>query len=167
MNLNMLWARTKRYINRIALGQGAVQGPPEDIPEAPEDGTLYGRKDGAWAKIENANEQGTFAANEMADFLFLQIHQLHRGVRAAIGESGTVTLTNTQTWPFNNSLYTVALQTPRDTMNYTVTVEIVSATGGAAGAITVANKLLNGFQLSFDGSAASVTVRYNVTGGNI
>ena len=86
---------------------------------------------------------------------------------AAAPSGGTVTLTNTQTYPFNNSGKTVALATPRDTLDYFVNIEVVSETGGSAGIVTVYNKLANGFSVKFDGSAKSVTIRYNVTGGGI
>jgi hypothetical protein len=134
----------------------------------------------------NNNEHGTFAANEMADFLVIQTLQLQRELMSqtlqlrnelmsqtlqlrheTLSDIGTITLTNTQVFPFNNSGSTVALQTLRDTTDYIVTVEVQSVAGGAAGDITISNKLRNGFQLSFDGSASQVVVRYNVTGGNV
>ena len=105
--------------------------------------------------------------NEMLDYLTVNILQIGRGISNAIGESGTVTITNARAWPFNNSGSTVALRTPRDTTDYTVTVEVQSVTGGAAGEVSVSNKLLNGFKLSFSGSATEVVARYNVTGGNV
>ena len=193
-NIKQWFDHVVQYPNRFrytANGDGTTT-------ETPEPGEIIQQGTPQSALNFNNNEYGTFAANEMADFLFLlslqfqrehdtakdtaqraalasemvgflilQTLQLQRGLRAAIGESGTVTLTNTQTFPFNSSGATVALQTPRDTMDYTVTIEVQSATGGAAGNVTIANKLRNGFQLSFDGSASQVTVRYNVTGGNI
>jgi len=162
-NIKQWFDHVVQYPNRFrytANGDGTTT-------ETPEPGEIIQQGTPQSALNFNNNEYGTFAANEMADFLFLLSLQFQRGLRAAIGESGTVTLTNTQTFPFNSSGATVALQTPRDTMDYTVTVEVQSAAGGAAGNVTIANKLRNGFQLSFDGSASQVTVRYNVTGGNI
>ena len=106
-------------------------------------------------------------AGEMLDYLAVNILQLRRGISNAVGESGTITITNARAWPFNDSGSTVALRTPRDTADYTVTVEVQSVTGGAVGEVSVSNKLLNGFKLSFDGSATEVVVRYNVTGGNV
>jgi hypothetical protein len=101
----------------------------------------------------------------MGAHLLLQILQLQLDVRNATGSNGTVTLTNTQRWPRNNSGATIALPFQRDTTNYTVTVEVVSATGGGAGNVWITNKLRNGFQLRYDGSATSVVIRWNVTGG--
>lgn len=48
-----------------------------------------------------------------------------------------------------------------------MTVEVLEEENGSAGAVTVYNKLANGFSIRFDGSAKAVTVRYNVTGGGI
>jgi len=80
-------------------------------------------------------------------------------------EYGTKTLTNTDSYPFNNSAATVALAKTRDTINYTVEAIITAYSGGLPGAIHVTDKAINGFKLSFDGSAKSVTVRYIVKGG--
>lgn len=110
---------------------------------------------------------GIFAANEMGSFLAIQLLQNQRGLETVRGESGTVRMTNTQTYPFNGSGSTVALKTPRDTTDYFVMAEVLEETGGSAGNVTVYNKLANGFKIQFDGSAKEVTVRYNVTGGGI
>jgi len=80
-------------------------------------------------------------------------------------EYGTKTLTNTDSYPFNNSASTVALAVTRDTINYTVEAIITAYSGGLPGNIHVTDKAINGFKLSFDGSATSVTVRYIVKGG--
>lgn len=80
-------------------------------------------------------------------------------------EYGTKTLTNTDSYPFNNSASTVALAVTRDTINYTVEAIITAYSGGLPGNIHVTDKAINGFKLSFDGSAKSVTVRYIVKGG--
>ena len=79
-------------------------------------------------------------------------------------EHGTVTLTNTQRFPFNNSRKTVALASKRDSEDYTVLTEIVSFTG-CAGEIEVSDRLTNGFKLAFTGGAKTVTVAYTVFGG--
>jgi hypothetical protein len=81
-------------------------------------------------------------------------------------EVGTVTLTNTAKFPFSNSKQTVALVTPRKTLNYEV--EVLSAVASDAkpiGDITVSDRQLNGFSLAYTGSAASVTINYRITGG--
>jgi len=81
-----------------------------------------------------------------------------------LGEVGTVTLNNSETFPFNNSLVSVSLVKPRKTLNYLVIVEVPTATGNV-GEIVVTDKLINGFKIGFTGSAKSVTVKYKVIGG--
>lgn len=78
--------------------------------------------------------------------------------------AGTVTLTNTQKFPFNNSQVTVPIATERANQNYIVDWEI-TASDGPTGDIIVSAKLVNGFKIEFTGSATSVTVKYQVLGG--
>lgn len=79
-------------------------------------------------------------------------------------ETGTVTLTNSQEFPFNNSRRTVALQTAQANAYYQVDVT-VSSTNGNTGEIVVSDRMTNGFAIEFTGSATSVTVDYFVIGG--
>lgn len=84
--------------------------------------------------------------------------------KATVQETGTVTLTNSQGFPFNNSKVSVPLTNQRDNLNYIVV--IVSATGGGnVGEIEVSERLINGFKIEHTGSAKSVTVVYAVIGG--
>ena len=84
--------------------------------------------------------------------------------KATVQETGTVTLTNSQKFPFNNSQVSVALANRRDNLNYVVV--IVSATGnGNVGEIEVSDRLVNGFKIAHTGSATSVAVTYAVIGG--
>lgn len=79
-------------------------------------------------------------------------------------EAGTVTLTNNQVFPFNNSQVTVPLVTTRNNQNYIVDYEVTAAVGNV-GDIIVSAKLVNGFKIEYTGSATSVTVKYQVLGG--
>ena len=79
-------------------------------------------------------------------------------------EIGTVTLTNTLAFPFNNSKESVSLAKTRKTTNYVVMAE-VTAFQGNVGDIVVSDKAVNGFAIAFTGSASSVTVSYSVIGG--
>ncbi len=84
--------------------------------------------------------------------------------KATVQEVGSVTLTNTRSFPFNNSKTTVALANARDNLNYIVV--IVSVTGsGNIGEIEVTDRLTNGFKVEHTGSSSSVTVTYAVIGG--
>mgnify|MGYP007070074542 CR=1 FL=1 len=79
-------------------------------------------------------------------------------------EAGTVTLTNSDTFPFNNSQRTVALVKERANQNYIVDYEVTAAVGNV-GDIIVSAKLVNGFKIEHTGSATSVTIKYQVLGG--
>jgi hypothetical protein len=79
-------------------------------------------------------------------------------------EVGTITLTNTAKYPFNNSQQSVPLAGKYDSDAYIVFAEITAFTGNA-GEIEVVDKLENGFKIAFTGSASSVTLKYTVVGG--
>ena len=75
------------------------------------------------------------------------------------------TLTNSQTYPFNNSQQTLQISPSRDSSDYRVDVEVLSSSGGGVGDIEITDKLVNAFKIAFTGSAASVSVRCHVLGG--
>lgn len=116
------------------------------------------------ANFNNA-EGGIVAANRLALVLAQQVRQHEREIANLIGEINTITLTNSLAYPFNNSQQTVALVTPRDTMDYRIIVEVDAYSGGRPGNINISGKALNGFKIAFDGSATSVTIKYFVAGG--
>ncbi|MBQ7436103.1 MAG: hypothetical protein IJV30_02110 [Oscillospiraceae bacterium] len=78
--------------------------------------------------------------------------------------AGTVTLTNSENFPFNNSQVTVPISVERNNQNYIVDYEVTAAVGNV-GDIIVSAKLVNGFKIEFTGSASSVTIKYQVLGG--
>lgn len=80
-----------------------------------------------------------------------------------IVEVGSVTLTNSMAFPFNNSQQTVALRTTQNN-SYIVRTEVASAIGNV-GEIEVADTLSNGFKLFYTGSTKSATINYYVIGG--
>lgn len=79
-------------------------------------------------------------------------------------ETGTVTLTNSLEFPFNNSRKTVALVTAQANSDYLVDVEVDEANGNV-GEVIVSSRMTNGFVIEHTGSATSVTVNYFVIGG--
>ena len=79
-------------------------------------------------------------------------------------QHGSVTLTNTASYPFNSSKSTVSLGAALPDTTYIVIPEVVSSVGNA-GDLEVSDKLTNGFKLSYNGSASSVVVNYIVIGG--
>ena len=84
--------------------------------------------------------------------------------RTAI-QSGTVTLTNSLTYPFNDSIQTVSIDETRDSTDYVIDWVVTASSGGNVGDILISDKLLNGFKIEFTGSASSVTLKYLVVGG--
>ena len=85
---------------------------------------------------------------------------------ATVQETGTVTLTNSQTFPFNNSKKSVALANVRDNLNYIVVVVSKTANDGSnIGEIEISERQVNGFKIEHTGSSKSVTVVYAVIGG--
>lgn len=79
-------------------------------------------------------------------------------------EEGTITLTNTLTFPFNNSRTTVSLANRQKDTKYVVIPEVLTVAGNI-GDVTVTDKQVNGFKVGYSGGAASVTVKYYVIGG--
>ena len=83
-----------------------------------------------------------------------------------ICEEGTVTLTNTGTFPYNNSKTTVSLQKAQSDEKYVVIAECASdPVPGTIGEIIVSEKLVNGFKIAYTGSAQSAQIHYTVIGG--
>lgn len=106
----------------------------------------------------NFARQNKWYAEEHIPALEASVKKLH-----AV-ETGTISLTNSLTFPFNNSQKTVALKKVRDMVDYVVVAEVQSAVGNA-GEIEVSDMLTNGFKVSYTGSASSVTVKYKIFGG--
>ena len=85
---------------------------------------------------------------------------------APICEEGTVTLTNTKKFPFNDSIETISLENRQRNQKYTVIAEVTSIAGNI-GEIRISDKAVNGFKMEYTGSAATATVKYYVIGGII
>lgn len=98
----------------------------------------------------------------LLDFINLHTDFAHR----VIGETGTVNLTNSQEYPFNNSVQTVSLQTERLNTNYEVFPEVISSTGTVKN-VYISDKQVNGFKIKFTGSATAASIRYVVRGGMV
>lgn len=114
------------------------------------------------AEIANKSEKGIFESYVLTDVLIQEMQQRKRELDNAIFEIGTITLTNSLVYPFNNSQVTISLKKPRNTTDYTVLVEF---SGSNVGDVIVSGKQLNGFKIEYTGSASSVTVKYYVRGG--
>lgn len=85
--------------------------------------------------------------------------------KAANAQAGSVTLTNSLEFPFNNSKKSVALSPSRSNANYDVVILSATAASGNIGEIVISDRLVNGFKMAFTGSSESVTVNYAIIGG--
>lgn len=112
----------------------------------------------------NRMEEGIYAANEMGAILLQQVVQHNRSLEDLEGETGQINLTNSMEYPFNNSTKTIALKRARDTVNYRVSIEVLSS-DGMVGDVRVFDKQLNGFKVAYTGSAQSAVIKYYVQGG--
>lgn len=117
------------------------------------------------ANNQNAMDLAALQAIMMAQENAMEIRWVKDKADAQAGEAIELTLTNTEAYPFNNSVYTVQLAKNRNKKDYTVLVEVETATGGGVGDILITDKLLNGFKIAFSGAASSVHVRCVVQGG--
>ena len=79
-------------------------------------------------------------------------------------EEKTVTLSNSQSYPFNNSTQTIALSRVRNFTDYTVEAEITDHEGNV-GEVRIFDRMLNGFKIAYDGSAKSATIKLRIKGG--
>lgn len=79
-------------------------------------------------------------------------------------EEKTVTLSNSQSYPFNNSTQTIALGTVRNFTDYTVEAEVLDHSGNV-GDVRIFDRMLNGFKVAYDGSAKSATIKLRIKGG--
>jgi len=114
----------------------------------------------------NNMEYGIFGSNEMGNEAMRSLLHAKQTIKKLIGAVVVTTLTNTNSYPFNNSKKTIALSELRDTLNYTVDVEAAAVGGGAVGEIVITDKQLNGFKIEHTGSAKSVTIKCVVKGGS-
>lgn len=129
-----------------------------------QDGNIIQKGTPLSAKNMNHIEDGVLEANLLSAMLSQYSMQLGRILADLEGEIGQVALTNSETFPFNNSIKTIALQKQRDNLNYRVITEVISA-DGEVGNVIVTDKQLNGFKIAFTGSAKNVTIKYYVQGG--
>ena len=79
-------------------------------------------------------------------------------------EKGRVTLTNTKTYPFNDSATTVALLTECADRDYFVTTNVFNS-DGEVGDVEIFDRAVNGFKVAYTGSAKNVELGYVVIEG--
>lgn len=150
-------ARAKKVAQELVA---AVSGDVDDLEKVVEDLSLD-----LAALVTDTNvidEDGDIASTLIINRLRQHIWQNED--EALICEEGTVTLTNTQKFPFNDSRVTVALAKTQKDTKYVVVTDVQTVAGNI-GDVTVTDKQVNGFKIGYSGGAASVTVKYNVIGG--
>ena len=104
-----------------------------------------------------------FEAGLIASLLTQEVVQHKRKIEDLDGQTIEVTLSNSLSYPFNNSKKTVSIDT-KDTLDYRVAVELIEDVPNV-GEIIITDKQINGFKIAYTGSAKSVKVRCFVTGG--
>jgi hypothetical protein len=140
------------------------KNPDGTITHTPVEGEVMHQGTPMDATRFNNMENGILNNDLMAAEFFRMFLMVNRELAYLKGVTGTLTLTNIQNYPFNESQKTVAIPM-RDTLDYTVETEVMEADGGFTGDIIISDKLLNGFKIQFTGSAESVAVKYTIRGG--
>lgn len=113
----------------------------------------------------NNMECGINSANLLGEFLAEVVKKQGAALGNVDGDVITVDLTNNQGAFFNNSTKTVALPVKRDTLDYSVDVEIQGDVNNV-GDVVIFDKQMNGFKVKYTGSAKSVSLKLYVHGGN-
>ena len=109
----------------------------------------------------NNMESGIFDDHTAAAMLLIATGQI---LAEQAVEEIVVELTNTASYPFNNSQQTVSISTTKTNTNYTVDTEILEH-DGEVGHIHITDKLLNGFKVRYDGSATRAKIKLIIKGG--
>lgn len=135
------------------------------ITHTPVEGEVI--QQGTPQNAENFNhmEDGITNASELGALMAGAAIHARQKMEDLSGEAIEVTLTNSQEYPFNNSVKTVSLTSQRNHKDYTVEPEITEYSGGFVGDIVVTDKLLNGFKIEHTGSATTVKLKVYVKGG--
>lgn len=141
-----------------------INNPDGTITHEPVEGEVIQQGTPQNARNFNALEEGVFSAGVlgMEAVRTLLLHQ--RALNALASESGEISLTNSQKYPFNNSTATVDLKQRMETTDYTVETDVLSS-AGEVGRVIISDKQLNGFKISYTGSAKSAKIKFFVKGG--
>lgn len=150
-------ARAKKVAQELVA---AVSGDVDDLEKVVEDLSLD--LAALVTDTDVINEDGDIASTLIINRLRQHIWQNED--EALICEEGTVTLTNTQKFPFNDSRVSVALAKTQKDTKYVVVTDVQTVAGNI-GDVMVTDKQVNGFKIGYSGGAASVTVKYYVIGG--
>ena len=112
----------------------------------------------------NNLEAGIVECHGMILFLSDIVNRLHKDGSLA-QETFPITLTNAGAYPINDSGDSIVLSIPRLNTNYNVRWIVTSISGGFLGDVNITSRTTTGFDIAFDGDAASVDLTVIVEGG--
>lgn len=158
------WTMWQDHVTEYEDRYRETQNDDGSVTHTPVPGSVIQQGTPQNAANFNKMEDGIINATEMAALAMTAIIHARQTEEDLEGEVINVDLTNTQDYPFNNSVKTVPLTTKRNHTNYTVSCEITSK-NGFTGEIEVTEKLLNGFKVAYTGSAKNVSLKIYVKGG--
>ena len=147
--LNLAKKYSEKLVNDASMGN--VQQLIQDVDELITDAEII-------------NQDGDLASELI--LIKLRQHIWQNEEDALVCETGTVTLSNTLAFPFNDSKATVALTRAQANTDYAV-IAWTESEAGNIGEIQITEKQVNGFKASYSGSAKTATIKYIVIGGII
>lgn len=162
MGLFKIW---KDHVTQYSNRYREVQNADGTITHEAVEGEVV--QEGTPQNAQNFNdlEERVLSAGLIANLAMLKLGAAESRIKGLQGEIVEATLTNTKSYPFNNSKKTLALTTPRGNLDYTVNVEAEAKDAGGVGEIRITDKQLNGFKIEYTGAAKEVTVKCTVQGG--
>lgn len=162
MGLFKIW---KDHVTQYSNRYREVQNADGTITHEAVEGEVV--QEGTPQNAQNFNdlEERVLSAGLIANLAMLKLGVAESRIKGLQGEIVEATLTNTKSYPFNNSKKTLALTTPRGNLDYTVNVEAEAKDAGGVGEIRITDKQLNGFKIEYTGAAKEVTVKCTVQGG--
>ena len=159
------WKQWLDHVTEFENRYRETQNPDGTVTHTPTEGEIIQQGTPQNATNFNHMEDGITNAGELAALMAISNIHTRQMLEDMTGEIIEVTLTNSQEYPFNNSVQTVPLSKASNHTDYTVIAEITEYSGGFVGDIAVTDKLTNGFKVVFDGSASSVKLKIYVKGG--
>ena len=156
MGLFKIW---KDHVTQYSNRYREVQNADGTITHEAVEGEVV--QEGTPQNAQNFNdlEERVLSAGLIANLAMLKLGAAESRIKGLQGEIVEATLTNTKSYPFNNSKKTLALTTPRGNLDYTVNVEAEAKDAGGVGEIRITDKQLNGFKIEYTGAAKEVTVK--------
>lgn len=112
----------------------------------------------------NQMDNGINEAMIIANMAIVQLLQHDRELENTYFETGTVSISSTEEYPFNKESVTVAMEEARNTLDYVVIAFCDDVQQGRA--IRIKDKQLNGFKIEVeDCPQTAVTIKYFIIGG--